>query len=134
MKAKINGSIETQVDSQIAADLHSIADRFAHGECGAFALACLQQYVHQGRQLVIFRGDAAPIHAACRVDDNLYFDAYGFVTRQEIDRYGMPIEPERIATNDVFNMFGIDEDDDLIDEAREHKSSLQSCQHQPDRL
>jgi len=103
-------------------DLASIADRFAHGECAAFAIACMSAYAHQGWRLVIFRDDDTPQHAACQVADNLYFDAYGFVTASEIDRYPSKLQPGYATIEQITDIFGLDEGQ--MTEAREHLSIM----------
>jgi hypothetical protein len=78
-------------------------DRFAHGECGAFAVACYQRHAKEGWRLVIFNDElGTPCHAACKTPADVFFDAYGFVSLSDLEsRYDRLLFPQAV-TEDLF--------------------------------
>lgn len=92
--------------------LESIADRYAHGECGNFALACFEKYQDYGWHLVSFESAVAAalseaVHVACQVSDGVYFDAYGFCTLWDLaERYGMELSVHYASRVEVEDFAG----------------------------
>lgn len=109
----------------LRSDYESIAQRYAHGECGPFAIACARDQRHNGWALVVFvTGDEQVIHAACEVPEGGYFDAYGFVTLGDIrDRYGKDVDSEW-ADEDMVKAALDHGDEDAIAEADDHLQDL----------
>lgn len=99
--------------------------RFAHGECGAFAVACYQKHAADEWRLAIMNDEmGTPCHAACQTPDGRYFDAYGYVSLETMEsRYDRLLFPQ-VITEEVFQqyyaesvvdvvmaIFGFDEED-----------------------
>lgn len=107
-----------------ASILESISDRYAHGECGAFAMACYQRYRIEGWHLVLFWKDRVPLHAACQTPEGAYFDAYGFVSLEQIQaRYGVTLDPEETDEAGILAAMGFEDDD--VSEAEDHLRLLE---------
>lgn len=68
--------------------LDEIAQRYAHGDCVAFALATHRKF---GWPVVELTANGVPMHAACRMPDGCLFDAYGRVSKDSVlARYDIP--------------------------------------------
>ncbi|MCC1496822.1 hypothetical protein [Alcanivorax sp. 1008] len=74
------------------ADIESICDRYAHGDCWCFALA---QHQLTGWPLLQLQADGMPMHAAIRAPDGRIWDAYGLSSRDLVAaRYAGSTEPD----------------------------------------
>lgn len=111
--------------------MEAISDRYAHGECGAFALACYAKYNQIGWALVRFQTPAEDVlHFACQVRENVYFDAYGFCTLADIvSRYGEPLTTLITEWSSV-QAWATATDDDIADATANLELLLQLLQAQ----
>lgn len=96
-----------------AVELEAIAARYAHGECGVFALSVYHWLSNPHAQLVLFSNDDGFVHCACRMKDGKFFDAYGVQTAEQIQRhYGeKPLHQENISVHGAIAMFSPSEDE-----------------------
>ncbi len=107
--------------------LESISDRYAHGECGAFAAACFDKYHNEGWRLVVFSVGDTPMHAACATPQGQFFDAYGFVSLQDIeDRYGQSFDLDDLEDADALMDVMVYDDED-VEEAADHLALLEDA-------
>lgn len=105
-------------------DFESIANRYAHGECGPFAVACVRAHQVEGWRLVMFTSGGYFKHAAAKTRDGFYFDAYGFCNLETLQkRYHCDLEEESATEQDLMDITEIDEG--KIDEANEHRAMLE---------
>lgn len=114
----------------VKSDLESIAFRFAHGECGAFAAACEVLFSgesgEKGSSLVVFHSDECDfVHAAIALSDDRFFDAYGTCSFAQIEcRYalhsGLRVEPT--TREALVRAYWFDEED--VKEAMDHAALL----------
>lgn len=107
-------------------ELESIAFRYAHGECGAFAVAaedCFSKIKNSKvSRLVVFHSDEAKfVHAALGLADGRFFDAYGVCSFSEIEARYSSHSNLRVDESNSFvveSVFGFDDDDVCC--AKEH--------------
>lgn len=112
------------MDLGLASELESISDRYAHGDCGPFAVACARAYGKDEWELVMFTAGGFFQHAAVKTPAGLYFDAYGFCTLNDLRiRYGSEVIEESATEEDLDDITGIDESE--VEDADEHRILLE---------
>lgn len=115
-------------DDYRAVELEAIAARYAHGECGVFALSVYHWFAETNPsltpQLVLFFNDDGFVHCACRLQDGTFFDAYGTQTEQQLrERYNSgPLHQENTTVRGVVAMFSPTEQEQ--DDADAHLDHL----------
>jgi hypothetical protein len=99
-----------------------IEQKYGHGKCFAFAIAAHRFFK---KDIILFRKNKSVIHCAIELSPNLYFDAYGKVTLENIENlFNAKLKVENMEDFDVevMDMAGIDDSD--VDEAYEECISM----------
>jgi len=116
----------------ISPDLESIASRYAHGECAAFAVAAHRFFMERSPcedwRIAVFFSGITPIHAALESPSaSVFFDACGYVRFEDIEaRYhgaqSQGLDVGWHSEDELKELFIFEEPD--IEEAHEHLEML----------